>query len=341
MTRMQIRRASSLLLAAALLTTAGCASAGADGPGGTVAVRFALDWTPNTNHTGLYVAIEKGYFAEEGIEVEVLPFAEALPDQLIDAGGAEFGISKQDETIFAQAAGADVVSVLAPLQHWATAIGVRADDDSITRPSDLDGKVFAGFGTAYEAPLLEQVIRADGGKGDFERVTLGATAYEALYAGEADFAIPYLAWEGIEAERAGTPMRFFHYTDVGFPDQYAVTIDANRDWLEENPDAARGFVTALQRGYEDAAADPDEAARILIDQNPGVFADEELVLESQRMLADDMVADDGTVGTMTEQGWAGYADFLFDAGLLADENGERMSERPDWSTFFTDEYLSR
>ena len=83
-------------LAAVTLGVTGCGpDAGAAIPDDTTVVRFALDWTPNTNHTGLYVALERGYFDEAGIEVELLPFNQSLPDQLIDAGQAEFGISFQ------------------------------------------------------------------------------------------------------------------------------------------------------------------------------------------------------------------------------------------------------
>jgi len=108
-------------------------------------IRFALDWTPNTNHTGLFVALEEGYFADAGLDVEILPYNNTSPDTLVDSGNAEFGISTQSSTTFAKSAGAQIVSVLAPLQTWATGIGVRADRSDISSPKDLDGKVYAGF----------------------------------------------------------------------------------------------------------------------------------------------------------------------------------------------------
>ncbi|MDN5894120.1 MAG: ABC transporter substrate-binding protein [Nocardioides sp.] len=331
----RVARALSAALAMVLFTSA-CAGGGSD----ESTIRFALDWTPNTNHTGLYVAIENGYFEDAGLEVEILPYNDTLPDQLIDAGNAEFGISFHDSTTMAQTTGADVISVMAPLQHWATAVGVRDDDDSITGPADLDGLTYAGFGAPYEEPVLREVIRNDGGTGKFTTVTLGTSAYEALYGGDADFTIPFFAWEGIEAERRGTPMKYFQYTDFGFPDAYAVVVDANRSWLDDNPEAARAFVQALQRGYEFAIENPREAAQILIDANPGAFSDEELVVESQQMLsADYMRAADGTVGTFTLEQWAGYGTFLFDKGILADADGEPLTIEPDWTQFFTNDYL--
>ncbi|WP_371830143.1 ABC transporter substrate-binding protein [Rhodococcoides kroppenstedtii] len=332
--RARAAAAATLILAS---TLAGCSSAGASAD----TVRFALDWTPNTNHTGFFVAQQEGYFADAGLDVEVLPYNSTSPDTLVDSGNAEFGVSFHSSATHAKAAGANIVSVMAPLQHWATGIGVRADRPDIASPRDLDGKTYAGFGDAGESASLAEVIRNDGGTGEFETVVLGTSAYEAVYAGEADFTVSYFAWEGLEAERAGTPMKYFDYTDYGFPDSYAIVIDGNEDWLAENPDRARAFVQALQRGYAFAAGNPDAAAQDLIDANPGAFPDEDLVRESQRILSERYLRDEnGRVGTQTLDKWSGYSRFLYEAGVLTGPDGAPLAEEPDWSTYFTDEYLA-
>lgn len=322
-------------------SSAASSGSGSAPAGERTAVRFALDWTPNTNHTGLYVAQQQGWFEQAGIDLQILPYNTALPETLVDAGNAEFGVSFQDSTTVAQAAGADIVSVLAVLQHWATGIGVRADRTDLNSPKDLDGKTYAGFGGPTEEPLLKAVIRDDGGTGEFTTVTLGTSAYEALYSGNVDFTIPFLAWEGIEAEHNGTPMKYFKYTDYGFPDAYSVVIIGNRSWLAEHPDVAKAFVQTLQRGYQFAADHPDEAAKLLIAANPGAFPDESLVTESQQLLATDyMKTADGTVGPQTQAQWAAYGTFLYDNGLLIGPDGAPLTAEPDYSTLFTDEYLS-
>ncbi|NMN98848.1 ABC transporter substrate-binding protein [Antrihabitans stalactiti] len=304
-------------------------------------IRFALDWTPNTNHTGLFVAMREGFFKDAGLDVEVLPYNTASPDTLIDAGNAEFGVSFQSSATFAKAAGADVVSVLAPLQHWATGIGVRADRTDLSSPKTLDGKTYAGFGDAGEVETLKQVIRNDGGTGDFKNVTLGTSAYEAVYDGQADFTVPYFAWEGIEAEHHGTPFKYFHYSDFGFPDAYAIIIDGSEKWLKDHPEEARKFVQALQKGYQLAADDPSKGAQDLLDANPGAFTDEALVRESQKMLAEKYMKDStGRVGNQTLDQWTGYSRFLFQRGVLTDGSGKALTTEPDWSTYFTNEYLS-
>lgn len=327
-------------VAAVTLGFTGCGpDAGAAAPDEATIVRFALDWTPNTNHTGLYVALERGYFDAAGIEVELLPFNQSLPDQLIDAGQAEFGISFQSNFTVAKAAGAEIVSVMAVLQEWATAIAVKADGD-LTRPADLDGLTYAGFGEPAEQLMMQRVIQADGGDGEFEAVTLGTSAYEALYADRADFTVPFLAWEGIEAEHRGYPLRYFHYTDYGFPDTYNVLVSGSPGWLAEHPDEARAFVSALVRGYEFAVQNPDEAAQILIEANPGFFTDTDLVVESQRMLSDGYLTDDaGQVGTQTEETWQRYGRLLVDNGLLDGPDGRPLTTEPDWTEYFTDDLV--
>ncbi|MGW5570430.1 ABC transporter substrate-binding protein [Nocardia thailandica] len=333
-----LRRALAVLVAlvAGLSAVTACAS---DDSGDTI--RFALDWTPNTNHTGLYVALQRGYFADAGLDVRILPYNNTSVDTVIDAGNAEFGISTHNSATFARASGARVRSVLAPLQHWATGIGVRADRADLASPKNLDGRTYAGFGDPGERETLQQVIRNDGGKGEFTSVTLGSSAYEAVYSGKADFTVSYLAWEGIEAEHHGTPMRYFRYTDFGFPDSYAIVVDGNESWLAANPDRARKFVQALQRGYQFAADDPDAAARDLLDANPGAFTDEGLVFQSQRMLAAEFMKDAaGRVGGQTAQQWAANSGFLYRGGLLNGPDGKPLTTEPDWSTYFTNEYLA-
>ncbi len=335
----RLRRALAVAVAAvaALSALTACTA----GSGDERTIRFALDWTPNTNHSGLFVAQQRGYFAEAGLDVRILPYNNTAVDTVIDAGNAEFGISTHNSSTFARASGAHTLSVLAPLQHRATGIGVKADRADITRPKDLDGKTYAGFGDPGEVEALQQVIRNDGGTGDFTTVTLGTSAYEAVYSGRADFTVSYLAWEGIEAEHHGTPMKYFRYTDFGFPDAYAIVIDANADWLTANPDRARAFVRALQRGYQFAADDPDAAAQDLLDANPGAFTDENLVFESQRMLAEQfMKGPDGRVGTQTLEQWAANSGFLYDKGLLTGPDGAPLTEEPDWSSYFTNDYLA-
>jgi ABC-type nitrate/sulfonate/bicarbonate transport system substrate-binding protein len=336
-------RATTRVLVLALvvvLAAAACGDDDDDSADESPTIRLALDWTPNTNHTGIYVAQEQGLFEAAGLDVEIVPWNSSSPDTLVGAGAAEFGVSFQDTLSFARAAGAPVVSVLAVLQHWAAAIGVRADRDDIQRPADLDGLTYAGFGSPSEEPILSQVIRNDGGTGEFRTVTLDSAAYEALYSGDVDFAMPFVTWEGIEAELRDEPLKTFEFTDYGFPDMYAVVIIGNEGWLAEHPDAAAAFVGALVEGYEFAAEHPADAAQLLIDANPDTFSEEELVTSSQEAISADYLLDaDGRFGTQTLEQWTGFTRFLFEQGLLTDADGDVLIEEPDYAAFFTNDFL--
>lgn len=341
-----VRRYRILLVLLAVLALAlalsGCgAPPGDTGAGsGTQRIRVALDWTPNTNHTGLFVAQQEGWFREAGLDVEILPYNSSSPDTLVSAGAADFGISFQDTFTFSKAAGAEITSVMAVLQHWASEIAVRADRADVTSPADLDGATYGGFGGPSEAPKMRAVIQDAGGRGEFDTVVLGTSAYEALYAGQVDFAEPFVAWEGIEAELRGQPLKTFAYTDYGFPDAYAVLLIGNTPWLQANPDVAARFVRAAQRGYQLGADDPARAAQLLMDANPGAFTDPELVRRSQAMLAERFLRDaSGAVGPQTVGIWAGYSGFVFDSGVLAGPDGAPLATRPDFATWFTNDYL--
>jgi len=304
-------------------------------------VRLALDWTPNTDHTGFFVARHEGWYRDAGIDLKVLPYATAAPETLLAAHQAECGISFQDSMTFAVAKGADIVSVAAILQKTASAIGVLASSQ-IQRPRDLDGKIYAGFGYPNEVPTLKAVIQADGGKGDFKVATLDAAAYEALYNHQADFTIPFTAWEGVEATMRHIDLRYFRFSDYGFPEFYQVVLACDRQWLDKDPDAARRFVGATVRGFQFAADHPDDAAAMLVSENPGVFdANPDLPRASQEFLVQGgyLVDADGKVGTQTLERWTAYSKFLFDQHLLTDVNEKPITVEPDYARLFTNDFL--
>lgn len=303
-------------------------------------VTLQLDWVPNTNHTGFFVADELGYFADAGIKLEILPYSGGNGDTIVAEGLADFAISFQNSITLSQPAGVDITTVAAVVQHTAEAIGIKADRDDIKSPADLDGKLYAGFGGPFEVPVMKAVIQADGGTGEFETVVLDTAAYEAVYNGSADFVIPFKTWEGIEAELTNEPMRYFEYVDYGLPDQYSVIVIANPEWLSDNADLSKCFLGALRQGFEYGAANPDEAAQILIDANPGVFNDPELVTKSQDLMAKEYLLDDnGSWGCVDAERFGAYSSFLYQAGIVVGVDGSPLAEEPDWSTFYDMSYL--
>ncbi|GAB2836631.1 ABC transporter substrate-binding protein [Actinocorallia aurea] len=339
---------AAALAATVLLAVSACGGSDGEAEGGAEAkgtseVTVALSWSPNTDYTGLYVADKLGYLADEGVSLKIIPYASTAPETLVEQGTADFGYSYQAGVAYARAAGHDVVATFAPNQKGTYAIAVRADRADIASPKDLDGKTYAGFGTPDEGPELKHIIKNDGGKGEFKNVSLSTSAYEAVYNGRADFTISVKTWEVVQAELAGKPVKTFELTDYGFPDQYSNLLASSRKYLEANGDEARGFLAAVQKGYAYAADHPKEAADILVEAEKSAFPDPSLVEKSQQALADGNYLRDaeGNVGYQSADFWEAYGDFLYENGLLSDADGKPLSAKPDWSTYYTNDYLPK
>lgn len=335
------------------LALSGCAGAGDSTDGGSAGspepaggdltkVTYALDWEPNTNNLALFVAQELGYFAEEGIEVEVLPYASTPVSQLVSAGEADFGVGGQSGTQMARTSGLDVKQVFATAQTDVGSIVALGDRDDITRPKDLDGKTFGGFGSPLFVAMAAGTIKGDGGKGEFTEVVLDTGAYEALKSGSIDFTLSVRTWENINAEIEGHPYKEWRYQEFGVPDQQAGGVISSEKFLNENPDVAKKFIAAFAKGHQYAADNPEEAAKLLIQANPDTLGEaEELVTKSAKLMASEgiLVSPERPVGAFNPEFWEAYGKFLFDGGFLVDEAGEPVTEVPDWSEYYTAEFL--
>lgn len=303
----------------------------------------ALDWTPNTNHVGLYVAHAKGWFDEVGLDVDILPYTDTSSGTLVAAGVAEFGILSAVGFHTQRATGADMTVVMAVVQHETGRLVFNGEREDIQRPADLDGMIYAGFGSAWENALITTIIRNDGGTGDFDTVTLGTSAYEALANGSVDFTLEVSTWEGVNSVLLDRPQRAFRYADYGVPDQHTTFLGSNGAWLAENPDTARAFIQAAQRGYAFAANNPDEAADILIEETAGMLTNPDLVRASmQALIAGGYLQDAGEpVGLIDDNMIADITQFLFEAGIMRAEDGRPLDAMPDVSGWYTNKFLSR
>jgi ABC-type nitrate/sulfonate/bicarbonate transport system substrate-binding protein len=301
-------------------------------------VSLQLDWTPNTNHTGFYVAQEKGFYEEAGVNLKILPYSEAAADTIVGAGKANCGITSQDNLPVAVAAGTDEVSVMPILQHQVNALIVKKDS-KFKSPKDLSGATYGGFGLPFEVPVVDEMIKFDGGSGEVKNVILNTGAYEAVYQGQVDTSLGFRTWELIEAKDRGIELREFPVQDYGVPDTYNVVLACNGDWLKENPELAKAFVQATAKGFEFAVEDPKEAAKILIEANPGAFPTEELVYQSAEMLAKSYYDDEaGNFGCQTKERWTEYPKWLYEQGILVDSSGDPMTSPPDYESLYTNEF---
>lgn len=343
MDRQLSRRAAIGLAFGGVLAAAGCASsssASSSSKSGTT-VTVALDWTPDTNHTGVFAAQQLGYYSKRGIDLKIIPYGSTAPETLINRGTADFGFSYQPGTAYAQAAGEDVVGVFAPYQNGLYVVAYAADNKTISTPKNFDGLTYAGFGTPDEKPELDYIIKKAGGTGTFKDVTLNTDAYDAVYNGEAEFTIAQISWECIQAKLIGKPLKWFEPTAYGFPDYYSTLISSSKKFLTSNSTLAKNFLAATAEGYAYAAKNPHAGGALLIQANPGVFTQTALVYDSEAVLKSGgyMTTASGQVGTQSAAKWEAYGEFLYSNKLLTDSAGSPLTSKPDWNSYYTNAYL--
>lgn len=293
-------------------------------------VSVVLDWTPNTNHTGLYVAKEKGYFEEQGLDVDIIMPGEAGADQLVASGNAEFGVSYQESITLARTQGVPIVSVAAVIQHNTSGFASPADLN-ITSPKDFEGKTYGGWGSPIEQAVLQTLMTVD--QADINKldiVNAGNADFFTMKNQGIDFAWIYYAWTGIEAELRGEKINMVYLTDYTEKlDYYTPVLATNEELIAKNPDTVKAFVTAATQGYEFAIENPEEAANILSAAVPEL--DSELVLESQKWLSTKYQDDAPRWGEQKLEVWKNYADWMTEHGVL---EGEFDPEKA-----FTNEFL--
>lgn len=302
-------------------------------------VSIALDWTLNTNHVGLIVARDKGFYDEAGLEVELLPYSDTSSTALLAAGVADFAYMTSLGFMSARAAGADIVALWATMQHEAGRLVYNSANTEITRPADLSGKTYAGFGSAWEDALIGTMILNDGGEADYDTVTLGTGAYEALATGRVDFTLEVATWEGVNSELLGRKQAFFTYADYGVPDQQNGYIGTRAEVLHDDPGTVTAFLQATQAGYEWAVDHPEEAAQLVI--AAGDFPNSELVRGSMQRIVEGGYLRDGDtpVGRIDSDRFAEMARFLFNSGVLTDSDGTKLEWPGDVAAWYDQSWM--
>ena len=282
-------------------------------------ITFCLDWTPNTNHTGLYVALEKGYYKDAGLNVEIVQPAESTSALLVASGQAQFGVEAQDTMASAligdNALGIQAVAAI--LQHNTSGI-MSLKGNGITSPKGLENKQYSTWDSPIELAMLEYLVNKDGG--DFSNVKLIPNTIEdepgALKEKQTDAIWVFYGWGGIYAEYQNVDIDFFDFTDLDSVfDYYTPVIIANNDYLEANPDKARDFLAATKKGYEYAIENPEEAAEILVKYAPELEG-EDFVVESQKWISAQYKADATQWGVIDAQRWNAFYQWLNDNDLV-------------------------
>lgn len=246
------------------------------GCGNEKELSLALDWYPNSNHAGIYSAIDEGFFDEEGIKLSV--YTPSDPTAIISSvasGRDDFGLSYHPDILQAQSAGLEIVSVLSISQHPLNSI-MTLKKSSIKNPSDLRGKVVGYPGIPSNKAMLETVLSSQNiNINDVETVDVGFELVKALVSGSVDAIIgAYWTHESIVMELQGYEIEIMRLEEWGVPDYYELILITNKSFLEENKSDVEKVVNSFKKGYEFSIINPQESITSLIS-----IAGEEIVEE--------------------------------------------------------------
>lgn len=295
-------------------------------------VSIVLDWTPNTNHTGLYVAKEKGFFKKEGLDVDIIMPGETGADQLVASGKAQFGVGYQEAITQARIQGVPLVSIAAVIQHNTSGFASPAGKQ-IQSPKDFEGKTYGGWGSPVEKSVITSLMKKENAdENKVKIVNMGDTDFFTAVKRDIDFAWIYYGWTGVEAELRNEKINMVYLTDYSDKlDYYTPVLETNEKMIEENPETVKAFVNAAAKGYEFAIKNPDQAADILIKAAPDL--DPNLVKKSQEWLSPKYQDDAKEWGIQKQEIWENYAQWMYDNKLL--------DKKLDAKKAFTNQFLPK
>lgn len=281
-------------------------------------IDLILDWVPNTNHTGLYVALDQGYFDKVGVEVDVKRPPEGSTTELVGLGKAAFGISFQDSLASRLAGGLPVTAVAAILEHNTSGIIAR-QDAAIEKPSDLSGHTYGTWNDPIELGMLKYLLEKESVQ--FDDVTLIPNQDDNSIIGLANKAFEsawvYYAWDGIMASYQNIDTTYFNFRDFAEElDYYSPVIIANNDYIQSNKEEASKVIQAIKKGYQYAIDHPKEAADILIKYAPELEDQHDFVVASQEWISTQYASNKEAWGHIDEARWNKFYQWLYDNKLV-------------------------
>lgn len=315
-----------------LLAAAGCGENKTQEEKPLKKVSVILDWTPNTNHTGVYVAQKQGFYKEEGLDVDIVQPGEGGAAQLIASGQGDFGFSYQEEVTIARTRDIPVKALAAVIQHNTSGFASPAGK-GIKTPRDFAGKKYGGWGSPAEEAMLKALMNQE--QADFNKVeiiNIGSADFLTSVSKDIDFAWIFKGWDGIQSELKGVPLNFIYLRDYSAAlDFYTPVLIASENTVKNNPELVAAFMKATARGYDYCIKYPEKAGQVLLDCVPEL--NRELVMASQRYLAKEYQADASRWGEMTGERWEKYADWMYSQALI---------EKPlDYQEAYTNQFLPK
>jgi putative hydroxymethylpyrimidine transport system substrate-binding protein len=291
--------------------------------GETEPFTVALDFYVNPDHAGIFRALGRGDFSEAGLDVDTqVPADPSAPIRQVAAGRADLAISYEPEVLLALDQGLPVKAVAALVDQPLTSL-ISLPEADIAKPADLEGKTIATAGIPYQTAFLESILDAEGLAPDaVEQVDVGLGLLPAVLSGRADAMLGgFLNVEGVDLELRGLNPRIVPVDELGIPTYDELVLVANSDRVEEDPEAIRLFIAALERGTLDAAENPDAATDAVLEAGEGLeprlTAAE--VEETLPLLVGE--GEDERFGFMDRREWKRFIVFMANEGLIARRPG--------------------
>lgn len=337
-----IKKFLCILLAAALMFSfAACSSdmdKNSDDNKKKTEITVCLDWTPNTNHTGLYTALANGYYADAGLDVKIVQPPENGATEACSAGQVQFAIDAQDTlaAAFTSDTPMQVTAVAALIQHNTSGI-ISYKGQGMDTPKGLEGKEYLTWESPIELAVMKSVVTKAGGDWSKVKQIPNTVTDEAQDVKQnPNHAIwVFYGWGGINAEVNHVDVDYFYFKDLDATfDYYTPILIANNAFLKTNPDDVKAFLAATKKGYEYAIENPEKAAQILIDsdETKSLVGSEELVLASQKWLANEYKSDVPQWGYINPVRWDSFYAWLYEEKLIEKEIPA--------GTGFTNDYLA-
>ena len=292
-------------------------------------INIVLDWYPNAIHTFIYTAIERGYYAEEGLKVNVqFPSNSNDALSLVAAGKAEVGMYYQHDLIQAVANQNIGIKSIGAITQGPLDVVLSLKDKNITRPRDLEGKLVGYAGTALSEAFVKTMMEADGA--DFSKTELVDVGFElmsSMTTDNVDATIGcMLNHEVPQLEEEGFEVNHFLVEGYGIPDYYEIILLSNNETIENDPELLAGFLRASKKGFEDFKADPYGCLEILLNnQNEENFPLSETVeKKSSDTLLPVMETENAEFLSQSDEVWQKNIDWMLEAGLI--DNSVEVSD---------------
>ncbi len=299
--------------------TTGTSAATTAAPPKTETVRIALDYSPNVDYLGIYTAIERGFFAREGIDPKIIPYANTPAEPLIKAGKTDLAISYPPDVIINRAQGLKYRAVGALVAHNTTALAVLASS-KYTSLAQLNGTLYGGFGIASDPPIISAILKSAGvAKPSFKQVVLNTDVITALSKNRIQYTAVFGGIDDVTAGLQGVKLRTFPYRDaLGAAGDYpnAVYVASDDEIANRGP-ILRRALTALAEGYEYSVAHPAEAEQLLIrDNETALSKSTEIVQRTGDATVRQFLDPQGHWGPLTDEDFSGLTRILVGGGVV-------------------------